>query len=93
MPLDQQANAFLRHLEKMGGPALNEMSPAEAREALTALAELGGEPEPVGGISNRTIPAPLGDIPIRVYIPEGTSPFLRVRQRSRMRASNCPRYE
>ncbi len=69
MPLDQQANALLRQR--------NEMSPGEQREALTALAELGGEPEPVGGISNRTIPGPLGDIPIRVYTPEGTSPFPR----------------
>ena len=46
MPLDQQANALLRQR--------NEMSPGEQREALTALAKLGGEPERVGSISDRT---------------------------------------
>lgn len=75
MPLDQQADAFLRQLEEMGGPALNEMSPEEAREALAQLAELGGEPEPVGDITNRSIPGPNGDIPIRIYTPEGSGPF------------------
>lgn len=75
MPLDQQANAFLRQLEEMGGPALNEMSPVEAREALAGLADLGGEPEAVGSISNRTIQGPLGEIPIRIYAPEGEGPF------------------
>lgn len=75
MPLDEQANAFLRQLEELGGPALNEMSPTEAREALAEFAELGGEPEAVGSIENRSIPGPLGDIPIRVYTPEGTGPF------------------
>lgn len=76
MPLDQQANAFLKQLEEMGGPALNDMTPVEAREALAVLADLGGEPEPVGSIANRTIQGPLGEIPIRVYTPEGEGPFL-----------------
>lgn len=75
MPLDQQADAFLRQLEEMGGPALNEMSPEEAREALAQMAEFGGEPEPVGDITNRSIPGPEGDIPVRIYTPEGSGPF------------------
>ncbi len=75
MPLDEQASAFLRQLEEIGGPALNEMSPEEAREALAATVESGGEPEPVGSVTNRSIPGPLGDIPIRGYTPEGTGPF------------------
>lgn len=75
MPLDQQAEAFLRQLEEVDGPTLNEMTPAEAREALAKLNDLRGEPEPVGNISNRSIPGPFGDIPIRVYTPEGLGPF------------------
>ncbi len=75
MPLDEQAKAFLRQLEEAGGPPLNEMTPAEARAALAATVESAGEPEPVGSTTNRTIPGPLGDIPIRVYAPEGTGPF------------------
>ena len=75
MPLDEQAKAFLRQLEEAGGPPLNEMTPAEARAALAATVESAGEPEPVGNTVNRSIPGPLGDIPIRVYTPEGTGPF------------------
>jgi acetyl esterase len=75
MPLDEQARAFLRQLEEAGGPPLNEMTPAEARAALAATVESAGEPEQVGNIANRTIPGPLGDIPIRIYTPEGTGPF------------------
>ena len=76
MPLDEQAKAFLRQLDEAGGPPLNEMTPAEAREALAAtVEETAGEPEPVGSISNHSIPGPLGDIPIRVYTPEGRGPF------------------
>lgn len=75
MPLDPQAETFLRQLEEMGGSALNEMSPVEAREALAATVESSGEPEPVGEVTNRAIPGPLGDIQIRVYTPEGSGPF------------------
>jgi acetyl esterase len=76
MPLDEQAEAFLRQLDKAGGPPLNEMTPAEAREALAAtVEETAGDPEPVGSITNRTILGPLGDIPIRVYAPEGAGLF------------------
>ncbi len=75
MPLDEQAKAFLRQLEEVGGPPLNEMTPAEARAALAATVESAGDPEPVGSITNRTIPGPLGEIPIRVYAPEGPGPF------------------
>lgn len=75
MPLDEQAKAFLRQLEEAGGPPLNEMTPAEARAALAATVESAGEPEPVRNTVNRSIPGPLGDIPIRVYTPEGTGPF------------------
>ncbi len=76
MPLDEQAEAFLQRLEEAGGPPLNEMTPTEARAALAAtVEESAGDPEPVGSITNRTIPGPLGDIPIRVYTPEGTGPF------------------
>jgi acetyl esterase len=75
MPLDKQAAAFIKQLEAIGGPALNEMPPAAAREAAAGLGELGGGPESVASIVNRTIAGPLGDIPIRIYTPEGSSQF------------------
>ncbi len=75
MPLDPQAEAFIRQLAEIGAPPVNELTPAEAREALAAAVESAGEPEPVGSIANRLIPGPLGDIPIRVYTPEGNGSF------------------
>lgn len=75
MPLDSQAEAFLKQLEALGGPALNEMEPAAAREAAAALGELGGPPEPVARVEDRTIPGPAGEIPVRIYTPEGGGPF------------------
>ena len=75
MPLDPQAQAFIQQLEAMGAPPLNTLEPAVAREAMAGLGEMGGAPEPVASIVNRTIPGPLGDIPVRIYTPEGSGPF------------------
>jgi acetyl esterase len=65
----------LQQLEEAGGPALNEMSPADAREAALAFTELGGPGDTVADQSDRVIPGPAGDLPIRVYTPEGEGPF------------------
>lgn len=59
----------------MGGPPLNEMSPAEARQAAAAFADFAGPPDPVASIANQTIPGLLGDIPVRIYTPHGEGPF------------------
>lgn len=75
MALDEAAVGLLQQMEEAGGPALNELSPAESREAAGAFAELGGPGDDVADQSDRTIPGPAGDIPIRVYTPEGTGPF------------------
>ena len=42
MALDAAAAGFLQQIEEAGGPALNELSPPEAREAGEAFVELGG---------------------------------------------------
>ena len=34
-----------------------------------------GEPEAVAKVENRTIPGPAGEIPVRVYTPEGSGPL------------------
>lgn len=75
MPLDKQAEAFIKQLAAMGGPQLNEMDVATAREALGVLTELGGPPEPVSSVVNRTIPGPQGEIPIRIYTPDASGPL------------------
>jgi acetyl esterase len=53
------------------------MTPVQARKRERALAQLTatGEPEPVARVENRSIPGPLGDIPLRIYTPRGCGPF------------------
>src|SRR4051794_31409153 len=76
MPLHHQAEAWLKGLEESGLPPLNEMSVEEARATYTAVvADCGIKPEPVADITDRTIPGPDGEIPIRVYTPQGSGPF------------------
>jgi acetyl esterase/lipase len=41
----------------------------------SAVAEHGIAAEPVADITERTIPGPGGDIPVRIYTPEGSKPL------------------
>jgi acetyl esterase len=75
MALDPVAEGFLAQMAAQGGPQLQEMTPEFAREAFSVFSQLGGEPAQVANIENRTIPGPAGDIPVRIYTPEGTAPF------------------
>src|SRR5262249_52024363 len=50
------------------------MAVAEARQAIMALALASGEPEPVARVENRTVPGPIGEIPVRIYTPAGDGP-------------------
>jgi acetyl esterase len=53
----------------------NEQSVEEARATIRALAAAAGAPETVARIENRAVPGPRGDIPVRVYTPQGRAPF------------------
>jgi acetyl esterase len=76
MPLDAQTQAVLDAIAASGAPPVNELPLAEARQTLLkARAAMGGEPETVGHIQDREIPGPQGNIPIRIYTPEGNGPF------------------
>jgi acetyl esterase len=76
MPLDPQVALYLQELAKMSAEPSPELSLAEQRRQseLTALEEA-GEPETVATVADRTIPGPAGDIPLRIYTPEGNGPF------------------
>ncbi len=75
MALDPIAAGFLEQLEAAGMPPLNEMSPVDARAAAGAFADLAGAGDDVADQIDRTIPGPGGDIPVRVYTPNGSGPF------------------
>ena len=78
MPLDPQARALLDQMEEAGMPAINDLSPPEARELAAAFIELAGPGQDVASVEDRSIPGPHGDIPLRIYRPseEGTLPVL-----------------
>jgi acetyl esterase len=69
MPVKPEVQVLLNQLKESGFPALEALSPADARAAAGALAAPGTEP--VARIEDRTVPGPAGPIPVRIYIPEG----------------------
>jgi acetyl esterase len=74
MPLAPEYQAMLAELAKQEGPALTDLSPAEARAVYRVMRPVNTELE-VGSIAERRVPGPDGDIPVRIYTPAGTGPF------------------
>jgi len=75
MPLDPKAKELLDQLALAGAPPLSELALQDARQAVTALFIAQGRPEPVAKVEDRRIPGPEGNIPVRVYTPEGKRPL------------------
>jgi acetyl esterase len=76
MALDPQAKALMDQLAAANGPKLNSLEPADARRLTAGMFRVPPErAEKVAKVEDRKIPGPAGEIPIRVYIPEGTGPF------------------
>jgi acetyl esterase len=74
MALDPQAKFLLEQMEAAGAPPMSSLPPEEARMT-TDFSQLAGTPEEVAKIENRTFPGPAGEIPVRIYTPEGEGPF------------------
>jgi acetyl esterase len=74
MPLDPEAKMLLEQLTTVVRP-FDELSVDEARAAIVTLSAAAGEGEAVARVENRTVPGPRGEIPVRVYTPEGRAPF------------------
>jgi acetyl esterase len=77
MPLDQQTKALMDAMQA-GGMALEfeKMSPVQARQAMDQMGAMTrGTAEPVAKVEDRSIPGPESQIPVRIYVPEGTPPF------------------
>ena len=74
MPLDPQAVTVIERRDASTQPLLGaDASLAERRERFN---QTWREPGPaVGGVEDRLIPGPRGDIPVRIYTPEGSGPF------------------
>lgn len=72
MPVHPQAQAVVDLMEEVGIDPTS-LQPAEVR----ALFDLPAteNPDEVGSIDDRTLLGPRGDIPVRIYTPEGVGPF------------------
>jgi len=75
--LDPDTVRFITAIAAAGLPPLSELTPELARERNITRA-FSIKAEPVSEVSNRTIPGPHGEIPIRIYTPytpKGEGPF------------------
>ncbi len=77
MPMDPQAQALLDQMAALGGVPTHQKTPEQARADTLEQAALmmGGDPTPVAHVEDRVIPGPGGELPIRIYTPEGSAPF------------------
>ncbi|QFZ21216.1 alpha/beta hydrolase [Saccharothrix syringae] len=77
MPLDPQVRAMRERVIAAGTPPLYTLSVEEARAAdLAAVRAAAGTGEPVRHVTDRHVPGPDGDLPVRVYRPtDGTDPL------------------
>jgi acetyl esterase len=76
MPLDPQLAGLIQLVE--AGVPMHQQTPAEARAAFRKLAVDLRQPEhvvPVGSVEETTVPGAVGDLPARVYRPDGAGPF------------------
>jgi len=76
MPLDPQVKALMDQMAAAGGPQIQDLSPTDARK-VTAVGFMipPAMLEHPAKIDNRKIPGPAGEIPVRIYTPEGSGPF------------------
>ena len=73
MPLHPEYELLLKQMAEVGGPALSEMPVEQGREMYRMM-----QPEnptlEVGSVQAQQIPGAAGDIPIRIYTPDGEGP-------------------
>jgi acetyl esterase len=73
--LAPEIRSLLEGMAAQGGPAMETLPAPEARQAAHGLDQLAGEAESVSRVETRKIPSRAGELPVRIYIPEGDGPF------------------
>ncbi|MEK9676715.1 MAG: alpha/beta hydrolase, partial [Chloroflexota bacterium] len=75
MPLHPQVEAFKKKRVALNLAPNSQVSPEQAREnSRIWRAAIPADLEPVGEITDRTIPGPTGDLPVRIYRPVTPGP-------------------
>ncbi len=75
MPLDPQAAAVLAQIAELGAPPPETMTVDDNRAMIAGIAEMSGIPPELATVTDVAVPGPGGDIPVRIYVPEGDGPF------------------
>ena len=75
MPLDPQTKVYLDQMAALNMPPLSALPLQVVRQGVAAQVASAPASEPVAMVVNRTIPGPAGEIPVRIYTPEGSGPF------------------
>lgn len=75
MPIDPQIQVYLNQIAALNPPPLHSMTPVEVRQQMAMLTAILPKGEAVARVENRCIPGPAGELPLRIYTPEGTGPF------------------
>ncbi len=75
MPLDPQTKVYLDQMAALNMPPLSALPLQVVRQGVAAQVASAPASEPVAKVENRTIPGPAGEIPVRIYTPEGSGPF------------------
>lgn len=73
--LNSQVEEYLHGLSKQGLPPLYKQSLEDARETYRDLAVPDESPSSVASVTERTVPGPETDIPIRIYTPNEDGPL------------------
>jgi acetyl esterase len=73
MPVHPQAQAVLDAMKEVGITQLSDLSVEQAREAIVLMEAETPRPE-VAEVRDLVIPGPAGDIPARLYRPQGSVP-------------------
>jgi acetyl esterase len=69
--LHPEARILLEMMDAQAAPPLESLDPVEARASrLEPMKMLGGQPEALGRVEDRSIPGPGGDLPVRIYASE-----------------------
>jgi acetyl esterase len=74
MALDPDMKTLLDQMAAAKLESFHQMTPAAAREQMKRRVSA-GDPVPIGRVQDRMIPRPNGEIPIRIYTPDGNGPF------------------
>ena len=75
MPLDPQVQTYLDSMAAMNMPSLSQLTPELVRMGIAAQMAMQESLVPIAHVENRVIPGPAGEMPVRIYTPEGDGPF------------------